>query len=141
MKFRFISYGIKYYEEIGEAAPRHDFLFNLRDLNNPFWIPELKGLHGLEPEIRDFFAKDDNIQNRLDKIADLVKDFIEDALNNSHRSNVESITFAFRCTGGKHRSVYFAQSVFEKVQQIFEDREAGFEVEHVDLHRYLDLSS
>lgn len=149
MKFRFISYGIKYYEAAGEIAPEHDFLFNLRDLSNPFWIPELKGMHGLEAKIQDFFAKDVSIQLRLEKISNLVNDFIEDALKNSYRSDVESITFAFRCTGGKHRSVYFAQSVFEKMQKMFENRDINhetgkkiaFEVEHVDLPRYLEVKS
>lgn len=147
MKFKFISYGIKYHEAAGELAPKHDFLFNLRDLSNPFWIPELKEKHGLELEINDYFAKDDSIQLRLDKISDLVKDFIEDALENSYRSNVDDITFAFRCTGGKHRSVYFAQSVFEKMRKMFENRDINhetgkkiaFEVEHVDLPRYFKV--
>ncbi|MCH2227816.1 MAG: hypothetical protein MK033_08575 [Candidatus Caenarcaniphilales bacterium] len=149
MKFRFISYGIKYYEALGKIAPKHDFLFNLRDLNNPFWVPELKDKHGLESEIHEYFGMDDAIQLRLEKICSLCNDFIEDALKNSYRSDVDDITFAFRCTGGKHRSVYFAQRIFEKIQKMFENRDINpetgkkieFEVEHIDLPRYIGVNS
>jgi UPF0042 nucleotide-binding protein len=149
LKFRFISYGFKYYEAVGEKAPVHDFLFNLRDLDNPFWIEELRPLHGLEEGIIDFFNKNPDIQQRVSKIEDLIKDFIEDALRNSSRSDVEDITFAFRCTGGKHRSVYFAQSIFTNIQNTFKDRELSletgkkidFEVEHIDLPRYQGIKS
>ena len=149
MKFRFISYGIKYYEELGEKPPVHDFLFNLRDLSNPFWVPELKGKHGLEDEIIEFFGKDENIQTRIGKIQDLAEDFIEDALANNYRSGVATITFAFRCTGGKHRSVYFAETIFKNIQSIYANKNikhegiesVEFEVEHVDLPRYIGVNS
>ncbi len=144
MKFRFISYGFKYYEALAEQPPVHDFLFNLRDLDNPFWVEELRSLHGLEDKIKDFFLANPAIQTRLTKVQDLVKDFIEDAIKNSSRSDTEAITFAFRCTGGKHRSVYFAQSVFEFMKNTFKDidylletdKKIDFEVEHIDLPRY-----
>lgn len=156
MKFRFISYGYKYYEGLGEAAPAHDFLFNLRDLDNPFWIEELRPLHGLDEKIIEFFSKSEEIQRRVLKIEDLVKDFIFDALKNSARPDSEVITFAFRCTGGKHRSVYFAQHIFLNIQKYFQDllgdenlgievrklcheKKLDFEVEHVDLPRYMGI--
>lgn len=149
MKFRFISYGYKYYEELGEAAPAHDFLFNLRDLDNPFWIEELRPLHGLEDGIIKFFDQNAGIQVRLSKIEDLVRDFIEDALRNSSRSDADTVTFAFRCTGGKHRSVYFAQRIFNNIRDNFKDKEIApetekkleFEVEHIDLPRYQGIKS
>lgn len=144
MKIRIISYGHKYYEELGEPAPYHDFLFSLRDLANPFWIPELKGFHGLEPQIIEFFEKDPGTQSRLNKIISITEDFILDFTKNQNRDESSSLTFAFKCTGGKHRSVYFAQCVYESLQKNIEQfsnqRKIELEVEHVDLPRYITVS-
>lgn len=141
VKIRIISYGHKYYEEIGEPAPYHDFLFSLRDLANPYWIPELKGYHGLEPKIIEFFEKDPGTQERLNKVAKITIDFIKDFTSNQNRDESSSLTFAFKCTGGKHRSVYFAQNVYEYLQQNLSDiansRKLEIEVEHVDLPKYI----
>lgn len=140
MKIRIISYGHKYYEEIGEPAPHHDFLFSLRDLANPFWIPELKEFHGLETKIIEFFEKDPGTQGRLTRVIKLIEDFISDFVGNKNRDDSATLTFAFKCTGGKHRSVYFAQSVFEDLQkklpQLSDSRTLELEVDHIDLVRY-----
>jgi UPF0042 nucleotide-binding protein len=140
MKIRFISYGHKFYEAEGKAPPYHDFLFNLRDLANPFWIPELKGFHGLEQPIREFFAKEESIQSRLHEINDLTLKFIRDFAANESRTNDDSLTFAFKCTGGKHRSTYFAQACFEAMQTALVDSELELEVEHIDLAKYLEAN-
>ena len=110
MLFKSISYGYKYYEGEGKIPPEHDYLFNLRDLANPYWVPELKPYNGLDREIIQYFEQDANIQNRVNKIVSLIKDFIEDAFANPSRDSEKEFVVAFRCTGGKHRSVYFAQS-------------------------------
>lgn len=138
MKIRFISYGHKFYEAEGKAPPYHDFLFNLRDLANPFWIPELKGFHGLEAPIQEFFAKEESIQTRLTEINQLTLNFIKDFVANESRSGDDSLTFAFKCTGGKHRSTYFAQACFDAMKNALADTDLDFEVEHVDLNKYLE---
>jgi UPF0042 nucleotide-binding protein len=141
MNIKFISYGYKYYEAEGLAAPEHDFLFNLRDLNNPYWIPELKPFCGLDSEILDFFERDSATQERLRKISDLVKDFINDFLTNERRTleGESGLIFAFRCTGGKHRSVYFADLVYKYMVKAFHtEPELSFAVEHIDLPRYIE---
>ncbi|MBT6843431.1 MAG: hypothetical protein HOA17_06500 [Candidatus Melainabacteria bacterium] len=142
MKIRFISYGHKFYEAEGKAPPYHDFLFNLRDLSNPFWVPELKPFNGLQEPIRAFFAKDETIQNRLTEITELAFNFIKDFSKNESRTDEDSLTFAFKCTGGKHRSTYFAQSSFEAIKALIANdstlqEKLELEVEHVDLERYL----
>lgn len=143
MKIKFISYGHKYYEEIGESHPPFDFLFNLRDMANPFWVPELKELNGTDSSIRFFFEKDQRAQERLKKIIGLSKDFIEDFVSNKHRDDSASLTIAFKCTGGKHRSVYFAQAVYDAInnQKHIFDRAIEVEIDHVDLPRYLGAKS
>ncbi|MCE2928853.1 MAG: hypothetical protein LW817_04395 [Candidatus Caenarcaniphilales bacterium] len=139
MRIKFISYGHKFYEEQNIAPPNYDFLFSLRDLKNPFWVPELKEYNGLDPEIHEYFSKDENIQSRLSKICEIIRDFIEDFSNNEHKNEDSELVFAFKCTGGKHRSVYFAQKCFEQIQETKAQfsRSIDCMVEHVDLSKYL----
>jgi UPF0042 nucleotide-binding protein len=137
MKIKIISYGHKFYEELGLKAPYHDFLFSLRDFINPYWEPELRDFNGTQEPIAKFFEKDPRTAQRLDKIQDLLKDFVDDFLENSYRSDREQIVIAFKCTGGKHRSVYFAQKIFERMQAHYQDQ-LSYELDHVDLAKYVE---
>jgi RNase adapter protein RapZ len=141
MLIKLISYGYKYYEAEGKEAPEHDFLFSLRDLINPFWIPDLKPLTGLDSRIIEFFERDLRTQRKLDSISDLCIEFIEDFISNESRKENDSLIFAFRCTGGKHRSVYFAETVYKRVLAQFNKsklvgRDLEIKIEHVDLPRH-----
>lgn len=136
MKIRFLSYGHKFYEGEGKPAPAHDFLFSLRDLINPYWVPELKEFNGLDKSIQDFFEADPESQNRLQKLSSLVEDFTKDFLANQNRTEDCSLSFAFKCTGGRHRSVYFADQIYQKISKLIKDPRVQFEIEHVDLPKY-----
>lgn len=138
MKLRFISYGYKHYEAEGKSAPEHDFLFHLRDIINPFWVPELKELTGQDPKIQEYFAKDPACQDRLQKIKSICIDFSRDFLANPNRQDGDQLCFAFRCTGGKHRSVYFAEQVAAHINGSIDTE---IELEHVDLPRYAAKAS
>jgi len=135
MKLKVISYGYKFYEELGEMPPKHDFLFNLRDLNNPFWVPELKPYNGKDEKIQEFFLRDQASQTRLRLINELAQGFVRDFLSNPGRKADDEIVFAFRCTGGKHRSVYFAEQVYKSLNSEFAAK-LETEIEHVDLAKH-----
>lgn len=159
MKIKFISYGHKYYEAEGKSPPEHDFLFSLRDLPNPYWVEELRAFTGLEEPIRNFFEKSDIACKRLDSLRALCLDYVRDFLANETRTSSDSLSFAFRCTGGKHRSVYFSQNIYEHIQASIQDlapelalvlgtepasdriSACDLELEHIDLPRYSKLSS
>jgi UPF0042 nucleotide-binding protein len=142
MLIRIISYGHKFYEEQGLNPPEHDFLFSLRDLKNPFWIPELREFTGLDAEIQDFFSAQNDIQDRLEKIKTLVKDFVKDFSSNQSRNDDSELCFAFKCTGGKHRSVYFAQAIFDYLnQELNQSEKLSLVIEHVDLPRYQSIKN
>lgn len=142
MLIRIISYGHKFYEEQGLNPPEHDFLFSLRDLKNPFWIPELREFTGLDSEIQEFFSSQSDIQERLSKLKTLVKDFVADFSSNQSRTEESELCFAFKCTGGKHRSVYFAQAIFDFLnQELKETNKLSLVIDHIDLPRYQSVKS
>ena len=149
MKIRCISYGFKFFEAEGLAPPPHDFLFNLRDLPNPYWEEKLRAYKGTDKPVIEFFENSELAQERLNDLKQLCLDFTLDFLGNPSRKNEDSITFAFRCTGGKHRSVYFTECIYRYIksqitdkmdEDLILDRDLEFEKEHLELHRYAEIS-
>ncbi len=102
MKVYCISFGFKY------GAPKEaDLVFDVRCLPNPFYVPELKSHTGLDEEVRKFVLKFDQAQGLKVKLLDLL-----DYLLPLYRSEGKSqLTIAVGCTGGKHRSVVFAELI------------------------------
>lgn len=95
-----MSFGFKYGVP-GEA----DLVFDVRCLPNPFYIPELKHKTGLDPEVRDYVMKYDQSMTLRDKLFDLIEFLIPHYVSEGK----SRLVIAYGCTGGKHRSVTFAE--------------------------------
>ncbi len=95
-----MSFGYKY----GIPAET-DLLFDLRCVPNPFYVPELRPKTGLYAEVRDYVLATPEAQGlaaRLDGLLDyLLPLYIAEGKC--------SLVIGFGCTGGKHRSVTFAE--------------------------------
>lgn len=99
MSITTLSFGYKY------GIPRDcDLVFDVRCLPNPYYVPELKNLTGLDEKVRDYVMSHDESQRLLEKISDLI-DFLVPLYIKENKSN---LVVGFGCTGGKHRSVTFA---------------------------------
>ena len=116
MSFGFM-YGVP-----GEA----DLVFDVRCLPNPFYVPELKRLTGLDEAVRDFVMKHPQSVEFEKKIFDMAE-FLLPLYVSEGKSR---LVIAFGCTGGKHRSVTFAKRTAEHLES------AGFLVREV--HRDID---
>ncbi|HSS46376.1 MAG TPA: RNase adapter RapZ [Burkholderiales bacterium] len=84
-----------------------DLVFDVRCLPNPHYDPVLRELTGKDPAVVEFLHKDKNV---LDMLADIQR-FIENWLPCFIRDNRYHLTVALGCTGGRHRSVYFAEKL------------------------------
>ncbi|MDR0947095.1 MAG: RNase adapter RapZ [Ruminococcus sp.] len=100
MTVKVTSFGFKY-----GISVEADVVFDVRCLPNPFYIPELKHKTGLDESVRDYVMKSDNSYKLLDKLTDLIKFMLPLYL----KEGKSSLIIAFGCTGGKHRSVTFAE--------------------------------
>ena len=90
-----------------------DFVFDARMLTNPHWIPELRAYTGLDKPVVDFFNETEDIQSFYQDIAGFITKWLP-----SFKSGTRSyLTIAIGCTGGKHRSVYLSQKLFEALQE------------------------
>jgi len=113
MHVRVISFGFK------AGTPRDcDLLFDVRCLPNPFYVPELKEHTGREACIRDWILEYEESRVLLGKITDLLL-FLLPLYQKEGKS---SLSIAFGCTGGRHRSVLFAEEAGKAL------KEAGFGV-------------
>ena len=97
-----MSFGFKY-----GASTEADLMFDVRCLPNPYYIPELKTHTGCEACVQDYVLSFEQSQELLKKLEDLL-DFLIPLYIKEGKSR---LVIAFGCTGGKHRSVTFAEQI------------------------------
>lgn len=84
-----------------------DFVYDVRHLPNPHWHTELKPLTGLDAPIQEFLERDTSV---LEMLADIEQN-LRKWLPKLSKNNRHHITISIGCTGGKHRSVYMAEQL------------------------------
>ena len=108
----FQSFGFK------NGIPRDaDFVFDVRPLPNPYYDPKLRPLTGKDQPVINFLQSVPEVQAMLSDIEQFIARWLPDFV----RDNRRSLTIAIGCTGGQHRSVYFAEQLaarFSKTQQV-----------------------
>jgi UPF0042 nucleotide-binding protein len=82
-----------------------DFVFDVRCLPNPHWQPTLRPLTGRDLPVVAFLEQHAVVARML---ADLTG-FIDNWLPGFESERRSYMTIAIGCTGGQHRSVYFAE--------------------------------
>ncbi len=118
-----LSFGYKY--GIPEDA---DIVMDVRFLPNPYYVDELKHKTGLDQEVRDYVLAGEDSGIFVNKLTDLVDflipRFIEEGKN--------QLIIAFGCTGGKHRSVTIAETLYAHLK---DKADYGLNVEHRDIKK------
>ena len=104
----FMSFGFKYGIPL-EA----DLIIDVRCLPNPFYIPELRPLTGLDKVVRDYVLKSEETQEFLKRTLNLL-DFSVPLYLKEGKSE---LVVGIGCTGGKHRSVTIARKLDEHFVQ------------------------
>ncbi|MBQ1519260.1 MAG: RNase adapter RapZ [Ruminococcus sp.] len=104
LAIKVMSFGFKY-----GVSTESDLVFDVRCLPNPFYIPELRNHTGLDQCVRDYVMKHETSQKLFSKLCDLV-DFLIPMYVQEGKSQ---LVIAFGCTGGKHRSITFAELMAE----------------------------
>jgi RNase adapter protein RapZ len=91
-----VTFGFKY----GLPADA-DLVADMRFLPNPFWVPELKPLTGMDEEVRTWVLGAKGAKEFIKAYAKA----LSPVLAGYQRENKRHATIAIGCTGGKHRSV------------------------------------
>lgn len=80
-------------------------VFDVRFLPNPHFVPELRPLPGDTDAVKEWLDEKPEVGEAFDRFAALC-DYLLPAYRREQKSYV---VIAFGCTGGRHRSVYFAE--------------------------------
>jgi len=123
MSINVLAFGFKY------GIPMDaDLVFDVRCFPNPFYIEELKYKTGNDKCVRDYVLSTKEANEFLNKLNEMILMlmplYVEEGKS--------SVTVAIGCTGGKHRSVTFANKLGEKLKEngydvnmIYRDIEKG----------------
>lgn len=124
MALTVVSFGFKY------GLPQEaDLVLDVRCLPNPFYVPELKNLTGMEQPVVDYVMAAPESQELLRRYESM----LEYALPLYVKEGKSQLMIAVGCTGGKHRSITFARKIGEFCQKL------GYEpsIQHRDAKRTL----
>jgi UPF0042 nucleotide-binding protein len=122
LRIAVMSFGFKYGIPLDA-----DFVFDMRFLPNPFWVPELKALTGQDAPVSEFVLGQVGAREFLDEVQTLLGTVLQGYLREGRRY----VTVGIGCTGGKHRSVAVAEALAERLTG---EQSLGFVV-HRDLGR------
>ncbi|MBR3247598.1 MAG: RNase adapter RapZ [Clostridiales bacterium] len=90
-----------------------DYIFDVRFLPNPFYLPQLRNFTGKDPEIAKYlegFRETDEFNYMTSEILSFVIPFYE-------KEGKGSVHIGIGCTGGRHRSVYCAETIARKIAE------------------------
>lgn len=101
------SFGFKYGMPLDA-----DFVADVRFLPNPFWVPALRELTGLDAPVSDYVLASDGAVEFLDAYerAILV------AIGGYAQEDKHFVTIAVGCTGGQHRSVAMSEALASRLR-------------------------
>jgi UPF0042 nucleotide-binding protein len=109
-----------------QGLPRDaDLIFDVRFLDNPYYLPELRALTGRDAAVAAHIRKDAAFAPFFDRLWRLLRPL----LPRYEMSGKTYLTIGIGCTGGRHRSVYVAEELAVRIA------ESGWRVEvaHRDL--------
>jgi UPF0042 nucleotide-binding protein len=108
LAIQLISFGFKYGVPL-EA----DLVFDVRFMQNPYYIDELRALSGLTEEVRTFVLGQPVAQEFLRYL----RDFLGFALPAYIGEGKTRLTIALGCTGGYHRSIALTEALAEWLRE------------------------
>jgi UPF0042 nucleotide-binding protein len=86
-----------------------DLVLDVRMLDNPFYVPELKEMTGNDKPVQDYVLNSKLTQRYIKKVTAYL-DFMFKAYDNEEKRH---LTICIGCTGGQHRSVTITNYLYE----------------------------
>ena len=123
MLVRVTSFGYKY-----GIPPGADLVFDVRFMENPFYVPELRPLTGSDEPVRRYVLDHPATIGFLGHVVP----FLRDTMPRYEAEKKAHLGIAFGCTGGRHRSVTIADEIAGRIKEFWPGRVT---VEHRDRDR------
>ncbi len=87
------------------------FVFDVRSIPNPGREERFKALTGKDAPVIEYLNQQESVHQFLASVMSLV----DSSVNTYQRRGFTSLTVSFGCTGGMHRSVYFAEQLAKRL--------------------------
>lgn len=123
MLVQMTSFGYKF-----GLPPAADVVLDVRFMENPFYIDELRPLTGADEPVREFVLGHPATRAFLEHVVP----FLGFALPRYEAEKKARLGIAFGCTGGRHRSVVIADEVARRLRDLWPGK---IVVEHRDRDR------
>jgi RNase adaptor protein for sRNA GlmZ degradation len=107
VKINIYSFSIKYRKNFPPPLFVFNFSFDCRCVKNPGRVDALKHQTGLDPEVQAFL----DAQASATEFFSAALGVLRPALAVYSDGKYGDVHIGFSCTGGQHRSVYFAQKL------------------------------
>lgn len=93
-----------------KGLPRDsDLVFDMRFLKNPHYVPELRPLTGKSEKVAEYIQTDLSFASIYSKIGSLISELLPRYMEEGKTY----LNIAIGCTGGKHRSVFVAEKLYQ----------------------------
>ena len=114
-----VSFGFKH------GTPRDaDLVLDVRFLDNPHWVDDLRPLTGLDQPVVDYVFSRPLAKEFMERLYALLDIMVPAFIDDGKRY----LTIAIGCTGGRHRSVALAERLAEYLQQF----DVSVQIDHRD---------
>ena len=90
------------------------WVIDVRLLENPYWVDELRPLDGRDPRVRDYVIKQPAAQELLGNLETTLRA----AIPHYRERGRSQLLVAFGCTGGRHRSVSMAREMAARLESV-----------------------
>lgn len=108
MRTRLLSFGFKYGVPVDA-----DLVLDVRFIDNPFFIADLKDLSGLDRPVADYVLAKPDAREFIERALAL----LEFGLPRYEAEGKSYLTVAIGCTGGRHRSVAIAEQIGAQLRE------------------------
>lgn len=120
MKVSILSFSFKRGIPDDPTGNGGSLVFDCRAMPNPHAFEELRHFTGLDKPVADFFAKfPKSVESFLEAAETLVRHTIGEYMKDGRKH----LQVAFGCTGGQHRSVYFAERMAANLRKQYKSAE------------------
>jgi UPF0042 nucleotide-binding protein len=126
IRINVLSFGYKYGIPVDS-----DLVLDCRFIPNPHWIPELRPLTGLTPQVSSKVLTSEGVTEFVASYVAVIRQMMPGYL----REGKKYVTIAIGCTGGKHRSVAIAEEIARQLSQDLTEIEISAHATHRDVGR------
>ena len=101
-----LSFGYKYGIPVDS-----DLVLDCRFIPNPHWIPDLRPLTGLTPQVSNKVLESNGVKDFVKDYVHLIQSMVPGYMHEGKKY----LTISVGCTGGKHRSVAVAEEIAKQL--------------------------